>query len=372
MWTHRHCVMNTTVPVNPLYTESRPALFRRVCRHVNAIVWSRTSASLCAGRGERSARPDVSGQAHTEGLESSQIMDKPKVTIYTDGGADPNPGPGGWGAVLLFERSGVIHRKELKGGATETTNNRMELTAALEALKALKQGCEVEMYTDSQYVQRGITEWMAKWKKTNFKKGTIQNVDLWQLLDAEASRHDIHWRWVKGHAANEDNERADILAGVGRAEALGSPVSEVVPEIPYRIYLSVPDSRSRSGSWAALVETGDEQRVVSGKEASIVGNRLHLLAAVAALEAIPEKEGVHLFTGSDYLRNGIAGWIKGWKQNGWRTREGSEVKHRDLWERLDALAQIHKLKLSSIDASHPKMEILAAALLAAGTKTEQE
>ena len=192
---------------------------------------------------------------------------KPKVTIYTDGGAEPNPGPGGWGVVLLFEKEEKISTKELKGGELQTTNNRMEITAAIEALKALKQPCNVDLFTDSQYLQKGITEWMVSWKKNNFKKGKIQNADLWQLLDVEVARHDIRWQWVKAHANNKYNERADTLAEAVRAEALGLPISNEEMDDPYRVYMSVSGSQgSVPGVWAALVEKGDNQSALSGQE----------------------------------------------------------------------------------------------------------
>jgi ribonuclease HI len=133
------------------------------------------------------------------------------VTIYTDGACRGNPGPGGWGAVLM---SGE-HRKELKGGEVQTTNNRMELTAAIEALAALKRRCKVNLYTDSKYVMTGITEWIHNWKDRGWRtadKKPVKNVDLWQALDTQIARHDIEWHWVKGHAGVPENERADELA----------------------------------------------------------------------------------------------------------------------------------------------------------------
>lgn len=133
------------------------------------------------------------------------------VTIYTDGACRGNPGPGGWGAVLL---SGA-HRKELKGAEAATTNNRMELTAAIEALSALKRRCHVKLYTDSQYVRQGITEWIHQWKKRDWRtadRKPVKNVDLWQALDAQIARHDIEWHWVRGHSGVPENERADELA----------------------------------------------------------------------------------------------------------------------------------------------------------------
>ena len=136
------------------------------------------------------------------------------VEIYTDGACRGNPGPGGWGALL---RTGDVER-ELCGGEAETTNNRMELLAAIEGLAALKRACSVALYTDSQYVRNGITQWMAGWKRNGWKTANrkpVKNKDLWQRLDAEAARHQISWHWVKGHSGHPENERADQLANQG-------------------------------------------------------------------------------------------------------------------------------------------------------------
>ncbi|WP_296588206.1 ribonuclease HI [Roseibium sp.] len=143
-----------------------------------------------------------------------------KVTIYTDGACSGNPGPGGWGAILRFGE----HEKELQGGEAETTNNRMELTAAIEALNALKRPCAIDLYTDSTYVRSGIREWMDGWKRKNWRTSTnkpVKNADLWQALDAARERHDVTWHWVKGHAGHPDNERADELARGGMAPYKG-------------------------------------------------------------------------------------------------------------------------------------------------------
>ena len=132
------------------------------------------------------------------------------VTIYTDGACSGNPGPGGWAAVLRYGSA----EKELSGGEAATTNNRMELTAVIRALEALKEPCAVTVYTDSQYISRAITEgWLAKWKKAGFtKKGGLKNAELWQELDELLQRHRVTFRWVKGHADNETNNRCDRLA----------------------------------------------------------------------------------------------------------------------------------------------------------------
>jgi ribonuclease HI len=147
------------------------------------------------------------------------------VIIYTDGACRGNPGPGGWGVVL---RSGP-HEKELRGSELNTTNNRMELTAAIQALAALKRPCHVRLYTDSEYVRKGITEWLPQWKARNWRtadKKPVKNIDLWQALEREIERHTIEWHWVKGHAGNADNERADRLANEAIDEMLANRASE--------------------------------------------------------------------------------------------------------------------------------------------------
>ncbi|AJE97047.1 ribonuclease HI [Pandoraea apista] len=141
-------------------------------------------------------------------------MTLPQVDIYTDGACKGNPGPGGWGALLVAGK----HRKEMFGGEPNTTNNRMELLAVIRALEALNKPCHVVLHTDSQYVQKGISEWIHGWKARGWKtaaKEPVKNADLWQTLDAVSQKHEIDWRWVKGHAGHEGNEAADQLANRG-------------------------------------------------------------------------------------------------------------------------------------------------------------
>ncbi|WP_375327151.1 ribonuclease HI [Candidatus Tisiphia endosymbiont of Nemotelus uliginosus] len=143
----------------------------------------------------------------------------PKVIIYTDGACSGNPGPGGWGVLLQFDKV----YKEIFGHELNTTNNRMEMTAAIKALQTLKKSCHVELYTDSQYLQLGITKWINKWIKNNWYKSNkhpIKNTDLWQELYNELNKHDIIWHWVKGHANNKGNEAADKLAVKGKETAI--------------------------------------------------------------------------------------------------------------------------------------------------------
>jgi len=134
-----------------------------------------------------------------------------KVVLYYDGACEGNPRPGGWAVILAYG----LHQKEISGAEPATTNNRMELTAAVEGLKALKEPCEIEFFTDSQYVQNGISEWLKDWKLRGWKtkeRKAVKNEDLWQELDVKSAKHQITWRWLKGHAGHEMNERCDLLA----------------------------------------------------------------------------------------------------------------------------------------------------------------
>lgn len=146
------------------------------------------------------------------------LMNSSQVQIWTDGACKGNPGLGGWGALL---RQGH-HEKAIYGGEADTTNNRMELMAVIEALKALKRPCDVVVHTDSQYVQKGMNEWLANWKRRGWRtadKKPVKNVDLWQELDALVGQHTLQWRWVRGHAGDPGNERADELANLGVEQA---------------------------------------------------------------------------------------------------------------------------------------------------------
>jgi ribonuclease HI len=163
-------------------------------------------------------------------MQHSQTSDPvKKVIIHTDGGCHGNPGPGGWAAVLEYEG----RRRELSGGVLATTNNRMELQAAIEALRALKEPCQVELYTDSQYVRKGITEWVADWKRrgwTTKSKRPVKNEDLWRALDAEASKHDVTWHWLKGHVGHFANERCDQMANAEIEKILQSSSPQLLKQ----------------------------------------------------------------------------------------------------------------------------------------------
>jgi len=151
----------------------------------------------------------------------------PDLYAYTDGACSGNPGPGGWGVLMrAMDGDKIVKERELKGGEAQTTNNRMELMAAIRALEELKRSCQVKLVTDSQYVMQGINDWMPNWKKRGWKtaaKQPVKNADLWRLLDEQVSRHQVSWQWVRGHTGHPGNERADLLANRGVVQAKRQP-----------------------------------------------------------------------------------------------------------------------------------------------------
>lgn len=261
----------------------------------------------------------------------------PEITIYTDGGSDPNPGAGGWAAILIDPASGKA--RELSGGEPVATNNRMELTAAIRALEALKQRCRVHLFTDSLYLRKGITEWLPGWIARGWrrKEGVLQNEDLWRRLAELIQEHQIRWDWVKGHAGNRWNERADELATLeirkqraGRAAAAPAPGEPPEAEVFLRVSCA-----GKRGGWASLIRYQGEEKFLAGGLPATTANQLDLLGAIAALDSLPTGISVAIHTGSDYLRNGASRWIEGWKKRGWKTQEGQPVQNRELWERLE-------------------------------------
>lgn len=265
----------------------------------------------------------------------------PEVTIYTDGGADPNPGTGGWAAILIDRASGKA--KEISGGEPRATNNRMELTAAIRALESLKRPCRVHLFTDSQYLRKGITEWLPGWIARGWrrKEGELQNEDLWRRLAELIGLHEVHWDWVRGHAGNKWNERADELATLEIRKRKGAKKNTVAaPQA--EVFLRVSCAGGKGG-WAALVRHDGAETVLSGGLASTTSNQLDLLGAIAALERLPKGISAAVYTLSDYLRNGACRWIEGWRRRGWKTQEGQPVLHRQLWERLAAAMAVRRV-----------------------------
>lgn len=261
-----------------------------------------------------------------------------RVSVYTDGGAEPNPGAGGWGAVLVHPASGEV--RELSGSEGETTNNRMEMTAAIRSLEALKSPCEVDLYTDSTYLRRGITEWLPRWKAAGWRRRDgepVKNDDLWRELEAAAGRHHVRWHWVKGHAGHPENERAHELASAGIRTLRGTTEPREAPPLADGEIGILFKQRCAGGrgSWLALVVAGDDERAVEGRASGVTPNQLELRAAAALLGRLPAGAAVRFVGGSDYLRRGASEWLAGWKSRGFRTREGGEVKNASLWRALD-------------------------------------
>ena len=294
--------------------------------------------------------------------------ERPHVTIYTDGGCAPNPGPGGW-AALLIAANGVA--RDLSGAEPQTTNNRMELMAALEALRKLKEPCQVTLHTDSEYLRRGITEWLPDWVARGWQRKRsrpIENEDLWRALHAETQRHTITWRWVRGHAGNRYNERVDRLATAAREKLVGRqgpPADGPPPGWEVALRVSLPRG-AKAGGWAARIHdlTTDSQRTLTGRAPVTSANQLWLVAARAVLVNLPEGATVRVHAPDTYLIQGITRWVAGWRARGWQTKEGSAVKHRADWEAL--AAAVERLSLQWVqDGSDPAPLAEGLAALAA-------
>ncbi len=275
------------------------------------------------------------------------MTDPARITIYTDGGCDPNPGPGGWAALLIDEASGA--RRELSGADPQTTNNRMELTAAIEALRALKRPCVVALFTDSEYLKNGITAWMPGWVKKGWrtKKGEpVKNSDLWQALYAETQRHQLEWHWVRGHAGDEHNERVDQLA-TAALQQLTAAAAPALPATDFAIALRVcVPAHGGPGGYAFRVAptSGDSPPVVrTGRESATTAYRLGLVAALAALRAVPPGASVLVFCADANLCKGMTEWVPRWQRNGWLNSKNKPVDQRALWEALLAEASTRRV-----------------------------
>lgn len=272
--------------------------------------------------------------------------DLAKVSMYTDGGCRPNPGPGGWAAVVIEEGRAV---RELSGSDPDTTNNRMEIQAAVEGLRALERPYRVDVFTDSEYLRKGITSWLPGWRRNGWRttqKRAVKNQDLWQVLVDELERHRVTWHWVKGHAGNRWNERADELASAAIPRAL-LPVEDAKA---VHLFAAAAYSGKRSaGSWAVVLRFADEEKLLSGRNEETSANRMHLAGVLAGLSELTRPVRVHVYTTSDYLKDGATAWLDAWKRRGWRTREGKPVAHRDLWRKLAEKVARHEVVWHVVD-----------------------
>jgi len=267
-------------------------------------------------------------------------MSETDVSVYTDGACDPNPGPGGWAVVLLFG----TQKKTLTGGDLKTTNNRMELQAVIAGLQSLTRPCRVRLHTDSEYVRKGVSEYLERWKAKGWRtagKQPVANRELWEALDEAAERHSVEWIWVKGHAGDPYNEEVDRLA-VGMIARPDLPTGD---QRAAHIFVGASClGASGPGGWAAVVRDGESVRELAGREERTSANRLHLQAVVGGLGALAAGAAAHVYTPSDYVAQGAEHWVKQWARNGWQTKDGQPVKHSDLWRAIRQAEQEHKLE----------------------------
>jgi len=280
----------------------------------------------------------------------------PRVTIYTDGGCKPNPGPGGWGAVILPAGDEPL---ELHGSAPSTTNNRMELLAAKEALDHLAAPSRIDLYTDSTYVRNGITRWIAGWRRKGWvttTKQPVQNRDLWQALDESTRRHEIRWHWVEGHAGNHWNERAHELASRGLGAVLPEAGAEALGPAPgVQAFLGIAWSAKEGlGAWGVVLRFGEHQKTLAGVRPLDSPNAAHILSAVEALRALQRPTAIRIHSVSDYLCDGASRWVHGWKRRGWTTSQGDPVKNVDLWRALDAHASVTTTQWVTVSGDLPE------------------
>jgi ribonuclease HI len=302
-------------------------------------------------------------------------MAKDKVVIYTDGACDPNPGPGGWAAIL---RSGP-HEKVIRGSDPNTTNNRMELRAALAALKTLKRGCRVALHTDSEYLRQGITSWLPSWKSRGWRttdRRPVQNQDLWQALASEVERHQVEWHWVRGHAGDPLNERVDRLARAAIPQSATYGVGGQADEVNCTVHMFTRASCLGSpgpGGWAVVKRRGDALTSRSGSAAQATANEMELLAAIHGFKTLSEPCHVCVHTVSKYLHQGVTRWVAAWKARGWQTKEGQPVRHKATWLTLLDALDGHKVEWVFVPSgSRPPESEQAATLAAQAARTERE
>ena len=280
----------------------------------------------------------------------------PELVIYTDGACSPNPGPGGWGAVIL---KGASILCELSGSADSSTNNRMELTGAVEALKAIETRSRVRLYTDSIYLKNGITDWINKWQRNNWRtadRKEVKNSDLWRQLLTQIEYHRVDWHWVKGHANDPYNIRADELAVAARK---GKAQKERIHATGLRadhihLFTGVTWKHSSGvGGWSVLLNWRSHVKILGGGEQGRSANQLYLIAVINGLKSLKKELPVDVHTHSGYLYDGATTWLRGWKSRNWRTREGDEVSNKQLCQELDGLMNRYQVTFYLEDKEHP-------------------
>lgn len=272
-----------------------------------------------------------------------------KVVLYTDGSCAPtNPGPGGWAylPVVNGEPDELV-----QGSEARSTNNRMELTAALEALKSREIGETVQLFTDSEYLRLGITQWMDAWIRngwTRSKGQPVLNQDLWTELHAQNNRIQVQWHWVKAHAGHVFNELVDRAARdaaisaaglVDVSSKTGDGRTKIVPEVPPSAAYAITavNAGDRRSSWAFVCESEGREVSASEVEEGSSVNRALLVGTVALMRSLKSSVTVRVTTDSEYLFNGVTRWLHAWRRRGWRKSDSKPVANQDLWIEIDSL-----------------------------------
>lgn len=282
---------------------------------------------------------------------------KKDLVIYTDGACSPNPGPGGWGAVVISNGEIVT---ELSGFEEHSTNNRMELTAAVSVLESFAEPVKVVLYTDSIYLKNGITEWILKWQANNWRtadRKEVKNSDLWRRLLTETGRHQVDWRWVRGHGNDRFNIRADELAVAARKSRQAStsaPGSKGLSDDRIHFFTGVTCRHAAGvGGWSVILNWRSHVRAIGAGVKGLTANQLYLEAVINGLRTLKKELPVEVHTHSGYLYEGATSWLVGWKQRNWRTREGEEVSNKARWKELDRLMTRFQVTFSLEDKEMP-------------------
>jgi ribonuclease HI len=259
------------------------------------------------------------------------------IALYTDGSASPNPGPGGWAAILV--EAGA--RRNLSGHEARTTNNRMELRAAIEGLRAVPRSARVRLHTDSQYVRLGITSYLPSWRANGWKtraRQPVANQDLWQALDETLQGREVTWVWVRGHAGHALNEAADRLArhAIPKVKAKPRPAPHEPEACQAYLAVSATPSHAR---WAIILASAGREESFEGEVRGATANALILHAAVQALRRSPKQSALTISAGARYLVDGASHSLVRWRANGWRTAAGAPVQNKPLWEEIARLSE---------------------------------
>jgi ribonuclease HI len=304
------------------------------------------------------------------------------VDVYTDGGCDPNPGPGGWGAVIRWKDEENDREWVLSGNDPDTTNNRMELhaaSAALALLEGLLGRCQVDIHTDSQYLRQGITEWLDGWIGRGWRtsdKQPVKNQDLWRVLHRLTQAHDVTWHWLKGHAGHPLNERADQLATQARQALRRPQPSPPSPDAPGvrqpadhwpTVEICVKAScrgAQGQGGWGAVLRMEEHTKSLSGGEPTTTANAMLIRGATEALRALTKPCRVTLYSDAKYLIQGASQWVRGWQSRGWQTRDGRPVANRAAWEALLEAAHPHHVTWLQVKEDNAPADLAWAGELA--------